>query len=332
MTGGLWRQEAGDDCCKGIGRGNERETGNATFTAGEIMARRTSSRFLPRAEYLIGYVPDSEPLDSIMKKFQQLEAFQQMTGRADLTAEDCQELMTNTSLGSVRECFRPHYDVSEDSEESDFDGPRSVKYMDPITQSYRSVNQPREGGEVLHQNIFSLRLSGQFQAILLNPPEGLSSRLKQRLKFLKSLMKNGLVFIWSHKSETRDWVEMMEKVKFQYVENLVWVQVDEPSVKKAGGLDTLTDFSTQLLAASDHSPFATAHRTLLLFRRVPAQKLELRHQRTCDVVFDYSQPQQYVYHMIETLLPAAGRKLELWANGNTREGWLHVVHCEDKQE
>jgi len=300
------------------------------------MARRTSSRYLPRAEYLIGYVPDTESMDSIMKKFQQLEAFQQMTGRADLTAEDCQELLTSTSLGSVRECFRPHYDVSENSDESDFeanspslDEPRSVKYMDPITQSYRSINQPKEGGEVLHHNIYTLRLTGHYQAILVNPPEGLSPRLKQRLKVLKSLMKNGLVFLWAHKGETKQWVETLEKFKFQYVENLVWVQVDETRVKKAGGLDTLTDFTTDLLAVSDHSPFATAHRTLLMFRRIPSQKLELRHQRTCDVVFDYSAPQQYIYHMIETLLPAAGRKLELWADGRTREGWLHVVHCED---
>ena len=123
------------------------------------MARRTSSRYLPRAEYLIGYVADTESMDTIMKKFQQLEAFQQLTGRKDLTVEDCQELMTNTSLGSVRECFRPHYDVSDNSDESDFDvnshsldEPRSVKYMDPITQSYRAINQPREGGEVLHHN------------------------------------------------------------------------------------------------------------------------------------------------------------------------------------
>ena len=291
------------------------------------MARRTSNRLLPRAEYLIGYVNDSEPMDVIMQKFKQLEDFQQMTGRENLTTEDCQELVSNTTLGSIRESFRPHYDVSEESE-SDFDEPRTAKYMDPITQSYRAVNETKGAGEVCSQNIFNLRVSGLFQAILVNAPEGLPLRQKQKLKFLKSLMKNGLVFLWSHKSETKEWVETLDKFKFQYVENLVWVQVDEKRVKKAGGLETLTDFTTELLSCQDHAPFAVAHRTLLMFRRVPAQKLELRHQRSCDVVFDYSHPQQYVYHMIETLLPAAGQKLELWATGTSREEWLHVVHCE----
>lgn len=80
-------------------------------------------------------------------------------------------------------------------------------------------------------------------------------------------------------------------------------------------------------------------------------KLELRHQRTGDVVFDwidtadkYKTPQYYVYKMIEILLPKAINKapleelqsknmdkarnfklIELWAPDATpRKGWLKV--------
>lgn len=80
-------------------------------------------------------------------------------------------------------------------------------------------------------------------------------------------------------------------------------------------------------------------------------RLELRHQRTGDVVFDWTDdndntktPQYYIYKMIETLLPKAMNKLtqvdiqskqfekarkfklvELWATDKTpRKGWLKV--------
>ena len=63
-----------------------------------------------------------------------------------------------------------------------------------------------------------------------------------------------------------------------------------------------------------------------MFRRMPSAKLEIRHQRTCDVVFDSKFPQEYVYHLIETLLPEAGVKLELWATkGSSRQGWVHII-------
>jgi hypothetical protein len=85
------------------------------------------------------------------------------------------------------------------------------------------------------------------------------------------------------------------------------------------------------------------------------EKLELRHQRTGDVVFDwtneakpYSTPEYYTYKLIETLLPKAMNKLpqdnkeqltqsqfekvrkfkmvELWAQDETpRKGWFKVV-------
>lgn len=75
--------------------------------------------------------------------------------------------------------------------------------------------------------------------------------------------------------------------------------------------------------------------------------LELRHQRTGDVVFDwvddknrFKTPEYYTYKLIETLLPKAMMKMpigaeskkerkfklvELWASDETpRKGWLKV--------
>jgi hypothetical protein len=54
-------------------------------------------------------------------------------------------------------------------------------------------------------------------------------------------------------------------------------------------------------------------KTLLIFRRLQKKSLnplELRHQRTCDVCFDFRDPEvqnykpnEYIYKMIETMLP-----------------------------
>lgn len=54
-------------------------------------------------------------------------------------------------------------------------------------------------------------------------------------------------------------------------------------------------------------------KTLLMFRRLQKKNqnpLELRHQRTCDVCFDFKdqntanyKPNDYIYKLIETLLP-----------------------------
>jgi hypothetical protein len=84
-------------------------------------------------------------------------------------------------------------------------------------------------------------------------------------------------------------------------------------------------------------------RTEKLTDKGPA--LELRHQRTGDVVFDfvdefdpYKKPMYFVYKLIETLLPKAMNKydrdkpheqnikmVELWAHDDIeRKGWLKI--------
>jgi hypothetical protein len=296
------------------------------------MARRSTRKKVPDAEYLLGYVDDNESMDCIMNKFKQLEEYQQKVGREALTSEDCRELITNTSLGTVVDIFRPRYDIDEDCSSSSSDdvneGRHSV-YIDPVTQSYKTVQQALGEGQVVHSNVFVGKFSNTFEAVLINPPEDLAKGLKLKLKFLKNLIPKGLIFLWSYKKEIKEWVEVMEKFKFNYVENLVWVKVDKTATQNVGGLETLSDFSTDLLEKKPSFPFASSHLTLLMFRKMSSGKLELRHQRTCDVVFDFEKPKGYVYHMIETLLPEAGTKLELWAEDQSREGWIHVVHTDD---
>jgi len=84
--------------------------------------------------------------------------------------------------------------------------------------------------------------------------------------------------------------------------------------------------------------------TLLIFRKIKeGEKIELRHQRNCDVLFDFAiglkgdnqeNKPIYIYTIIETLLPDAeykestnsGKFLELWASKDTkREGWTTLV-------
>jgi N6-adenosine-specific RNA methylase IME4 len=294
------------------------------------MSRRALRRRVPNPEYLLGYVEDNESIDKIMKKFKLLEEYQEKNGKEDLTPEDCRTLIQSTPLGDIQQSFRPRYDLSDSpaSSTSESEESKTAAYMDPITQSYKAINSTREGGQVILGNVQNLKLSSNFQAVLINSPEELPVRSKKKLKYLKDLVPTGLIFIWTHKKEIKEWVEVMEKFKFQYVENMVWVMVDEQRVQDAGGLESLTDFSSNFLSMKRAKPFSTSHKTLLLFRRVGGGKLELRHQRTCDVVFDYNSPKNYVYHLIETLLPEAGVKLELWADNTTREGWLHAVNSE----
>lgn len=76
--------------------------------------------------------------------------------------------------------------------------------------------------------------------------------------------------------------------------------------------------ATPVIARDKYLYLNKSHRTLLMMRRQPketTQPLELRHQRTGDVVFDwvdpsnrFKTPEYYTYKMIETLLPKAMTK------------------------
>jgi len=101
----------------------------------------------------------------------------------------------------------------------------------------------------------------------------------------------------------------------------------------------------------NYSGFAKAKSTLLIFRKKSAKsQLQLRHQRTCDVVFDFyrkdedfnMKPTFFVYKLIEILLPKAGyepgqqkkklKMLEIWADNVPRKGWFKITEKEVKKQ
>jgi len=181
--------------------------------------------------------------------------------------------------------------------------------------------------DILNFNLNILRLP--VLAILMDPPWHLiTPKQLSTLKFTDKVIPYGLVFIWIEKELIPDILEIMSKWGFFYVENLVWVKhtVNNKNV---------------------HQPykyFKKSKMTLLIFRKIKeGEKMELRHQRNCDVLFDFvtglkSENQEnkptFIYTIIETLLPEAeykestkcGKFLELWASKNTRrEGWTTLV-------
>ncbi|CAD8065257.1 unnamed protein product [Paramecium primaurelia] len=122
---------------------------------------------------------------------------------------------------------------------------------------------------------------------------------------------------------------------------------EQKEIKKIDGLknqDQLPDLDpTQVFWNEDYTYFRKTKRTLLMFRKQSKQQLELRHQRTGDIFFDVIEKDsqnlsaigmEYIYKMIETLLPKAQYKageslkmMELFADPNTqgRSGWIQVI-------
>jgi len=140
---------------------------------------------------------------------------------------------------------------------------------------------------------------------------------------LKSITA-GYVFLWVEKEVISEAIKLMDhKFNFTYVENLVWAKQ--------------TAFNH--LEMQDSAYLKKSKITLLIFKK--GDGIELRHQRNPDVVFDFIKEDkaltedkpEFVYHVIETLLPTAnynaetgkGKLLELWAkSGNKRKGWVTV--------
>ena len=144
-------------------------------------------------------------------------------------------------------------------------------------------------------------------------------------------MKDGLVFIWVEKEYIFDLIKCFEKQDFFYVENVCYVMLDQMKKKEIDDSREI-DISDSFVR-EDYQFLKKTKKTLLIFRRMSQKKakctLELRHQRTCDVCFDWSavekdifassdlinndgisrsedfRPNNYIYKMIETMLPKA---------------------------
>ena len=191
--------------------------------------------------------------------------------------------------------------------------------------------------------INSLGLEGQtFLGVLINPPWPLDATIESPpnllITFLKSLLSpsllpSGMVFLWTLKALFPQVFDLMAELGLHYVENLLWVRMlvnNRPS-------------------ASDSPFFRSSKSVLMVFRRfAKKENLELRHQRSADVVLDFVPPPaswtsecvepkpMAVHEMIETLLPDAaykanvgrGQLLEVWSRKDGhRSGWttLHQV-------
>lgn len=143
-----------------------------------------------------------------------------------------------------------------------------------------------------------------------------------KLQIPKSVMKNGMIFIWVEKEFISAIIKHLEAQDFSYVENVCYVMLDramEASVKEFKTID-----ATPAIQRDDYTYLKKSHKSLLMFRRQSKDgQLELRHQRTGDVVFDWkgkfelvtnrvldpenpqAKPDFYLYRLMEILLPKA---------------------------
>jgi N6-adenosine-specific RNA methylase IME4 len=174
-------------------------------------------------------------------------------------------------------------------------------------------------------------LGAPFQCVLINagwdaggapPPHAGPASLPTLARLnLPALVPSGYAFAWAAKEALAGVTAQMDAWGFSYVENLTWV-VLAPS---------------HGLVAAPSALVARSHATLMIYRRGGAD-VELRHQRSPDVVFDCARrcaappgvlTPPVVYDTIETMLPGAtaGRALELWAGEGqgARPGWTRLV-------
>ncbi|KAM3131948.1 hypothetical protein pb186bvf_015961 [Paramecium bursaria] len=163
------------------------------------------------------------------------------------------------------------------------------------------------------------------------------------------LMNHGIVFIWSEKTKLNEMIDCFEEKGFVYIENLVVVQLNQKQVHSEitkykdipydnqSIMDNINVLQekvnlNQIVQKKPYQIFNRSKQVLVMFRRFDEQKtpLELRHQRTSDVVFDLcDQPfsektKEYLYKLIETLLPLS-KFLEIYADPERpRQGWYSI--------
>lgn len=141
--------------------------------------------------------------------------------------------------------------------------------------------------------------------------EGLSIEDFKKLKIPNHVMRDGMIFIWVEKEYIYDIVTHLESQNFFYVENVCYVMIDKNMEKEVRNFATID--ATPAFITEDYTYLKKCHKSLLMFRRTSSDgRLELRHQRTGDVVFnwkDFANPQRkpdfYLYRLIEILLPKA---------------------------
>lgn len=175
------------------------------------------------------------------------------------------------------------------------------------------------------------------------------------------------MFVWAEKEYIADVMTEMESKRFVYIENFQAVILNQSKAqtlasgkKKSKKINEFfrekrsvpgeEEDCLQKVQAIDifdnakYSYFRKSKKILYMFRKqLPKTQLELRHQRTSDTVFTLCHSsaenallsdthlKQFVYKLIETLLPRAAyqpnqplRLLEIFGDSSPREGWLKI--------
>lgn len=146
------------------------------------------------------------------------------------------------------------------------------------------------------------QLNKKFVGVLLDVPWLLESKTETENCVSPEMLYNlrldeivdeGLIFVWTEKECISGCVKTLARWGFVYVENLVWVKQN-------------VDYT---VANQPYHVFNKSITTLLIFKK--GDKVNIRHQRNPDVVFDVVKKGKYltedkpmfVYNIIETLLP-----------------------------
>ena len=245
-------------------------------------------------------------------------------------------------------------------ESKDYESMRNEQIESLLNWKKNTANAPKNKDEYIYieskeitsiPNIKSfLSLSEkQLHSIFISPPWNSNSYTFDTFKKLNIpifAMENGLLFIWTKKEYLCDMIDYIESLEenstIKYVENLVWVKL-EKKIETNTNPENPFDIN-DIFHKGNSEYFTNSHMTLLMFKKEknPNVKIELRHQRTSDVVFDiydkernvnYS-PNEFIYKMIEILLPKANiseepkgelKMLEIYAMKNSnRRGWIHI--------
>lgn len=148
----------------------------------------------------------------------------------------------------------------------------------------------------------------KFQGIYIHSTKDLS-----KLNF-KHLIEYGYLFIWIEKENISSVVFELKKLKFEYIENLCWAK---------------QNLNNKFTIEQSNTIFSSSKETLFIFKREnPTKRIEIRHQRNPDSVFSFKKPNDFVYQMIETLLPENnGKLLEISYEDDKvcRPGWYKVI-------
>jgi N6-adenosine-specific RNA methylase IME4 len=216
--------------------------------------------------------------------------------------------------------------------------PNEIQYIrvpNPLPLSWGRTIAPyskKLAGEEKHRGLEEIESTGNesnvvAEAVLVNAAWYKGCNLDRALKRISAvafekIVPYGFVFVWTPKELVHSVCKLMQKKGFAYIENLTWVWM-EPN-------NTITE--------SDSEYIRRSHLTLYMFRAVAADraKIELRHQRSPDVIFDYRKdgdrcPQE-TYEYLETLLPqstAEGKLVEMFGkkSDNLRPGWKVVEYA-----